>query len=622
MSDGNDDKFHELVQSLPEALIVCQRGHVAFVNDELHRLLGYTQGHSPVTLALTTLVPAADMADFDTILASASRPGESAQPHVQKLLRADGSSVHGRLLARAIEWQGERAVLLLVHPLPASNRPPELLSLLETAVDHLSDMIMITEADSLQRQGRRIIYVNKAFCRTTGFEPEEVIGKTPNLTIGPETDKTMLDRLGAGLNERRSVKVELLKYRKDRSKYHVDLEVVPVFDSEGKHSHWVSVHRDITERKRMQATLASTERLASLGRLAAGVGHEINNPLAYLVSNLVFAIEGLGDLMPDARMQIQPVLEALVEARDGAERVRNIVRDLKQLSAAATDHPGPAQLGQVLESTLSIARSQLRGRARVILETIAVPPIDISEHRLGQVLLNLLLNAAEALPSDGPAEHTITVRGKVEADSVVIEVQDDGPGIPPKIKNRIFDPFFTTKVGTGTGLGLSICHGIVTSARGTIEVESTSGEGCVFRVRLPRASGRTSVRPPSGPEKMASSRVLVVDDEPFVLRSLERTLSRDHRVTTASSARRALAALERETFDVILFDIMMPEMTGMELFRHLEDKHPNAADRVVFITGGAVNDEVSSFLAACSKPYLEKPYDPGELRRLVGTMVQ
>lgn len=618
----SDDKFHDLVQCLPEALIVCQRGHVAFVNNELCRLLGWSDERTPVDLPLSVLVPEADRADFETILASATQLGESAQPHVQKLLRRDRSSVHGRLLARAIEWNGDRAVLLLVHPLPASNRPPELLGLLETAVDHLSDMIMITEADSLQRRGRRIIYVNKAFCRTTGFEPEEVIGKTPNLTIGPETDEATLERMAAGLNERRSVKAELLKYRKDRSKYQVELEIVPVFDSEGKHSHWVSVHRDITERKRMQATLASTERLASLGRLAAGVGHEINNPLAYLVSNLVFAIDGLGDLDPDVRMQIQPVLEALVEARDGAERVRNIVRDLKQLSAGATDHPGPAALAQVLHSTLSIARSQLRDKARVVLDSIDVPPMDISEHRLGQVLLNLLLNAGEALPSDSAPRHTITVRGSVEPEHVVIEVQDDGPGIAPEIKNRIFDPFFTTKVGSGTGLGLSICHSIITGARGTIEVESERGRGSLFRVRLPRAAVPANSRPPSGPTTTASSRVLVVDDEPLVLRSLERTLSRDHRVTTASSARRALDALEREKFDVILFDIMMPEMTGMELFRHLEHKHPSAAERVVFITGGAVNDEVSSFLANCCKPYLEKPYDPGELRRLVGTMVQ
>ncbi|TPV94631.1 MAG: PAS domain-containing protein [Myxococcales bacterium FL481] len=618
---GND-RYHDLVQSLPEALVVCQQGRIAFVNNELRRLLGWPDGCSPVDRPLSAIVPGTDMADFETILASASNVGESAQPHLQKLQRRDGTPVHGRLLARSIDWNGDHAVLLLVHPLPASNRPPELLSLLETAVDHLSDMIMITEADSLLRQGRRIIYVNKAFCRTTGFEPEEVIGKTPNLTIGPETDDAALEQIAEGLSARKSVKAELLKYRKDRSKYHVELEIVPVFDSEGKHSHWVSVHRDISERKRMQATLASTERLAALGRLAAGVGHEINNPLAYLVSNLVYAVDGLGDLSPGVRMQIQPVLEALAEARDGAERVRNIVRDLKQLSAGATSHPGPAVLSDVLRSTLSIARSQLRGRARVTVELGDVPALEISEHRLGQVLLNLLLNAVEAMSPDDGVGDTIVVRGCAEGEYGVVEVEDNGPGIDPQISSRIFDPFFTTKVGSGTGLGLSICHSIITSAGGTIEVESQPGRGSLFRVRVPTAALPANSPPPVVARPAASSRVLVVDDEPLVLRSLERTLSRDHRVTTASSARRALACLEHEQFDVVLFDIMMPEMTGMELFRHLEVKHPRVAERVVFITGGAVNDEVSSFLASCSKPFLEKPYDPGELRRLVGSMVQ
>ncbi|MEE9385311.1 MAG: PAS domain S-box protein [Nannocystaceae bacterium] len=616
--------FRTLVEMLPEALVVGQAGRLVFANRELCRLLRYKNSCSPVDQPLDALVPPEARAELDTILATASAVDEPTRPHVQLLCRADGSSVHGRLLARAIQWQGSPAVLLLLHPLPASNRPPELLSLLETAVDHLSDMIMITEADSLQRQGRRIIYVNKAFCDATGYDPDEVIGKTPNLTIGPETDVATLTRISKELNEGRSVEAELLKYRKDGSTYYVDLEIVPVLDSDGIQSQWVSVHRDVTERKRMQATLASTERLAALGRLAAGVGHEINNPLAYLVSNLVYAIEGLEDTSA-ARIHIQPILEALREARDGAERVRKIVRDLRQLSMGLADEPGPSDLLLVLESSLSIARNELRNRARVVQEIDELPPVDMNQHRLGQVLLNLLLNAAEAIPLGAADRHTVTIRASADGDMVVLEVQDDGPGVPDAIKGRIFDPFFTTKVGTGTGLGLSICHSIVTSAGGTIEVETGTGSGCLFRVRLP-AKGVVTADPRRGrgahlPREPAG-RVLVVDDEPLVLRSLERTLGRDHRVTTVATARGALEVLAQQNFDAILFDIMMPEMTGMELFRRVERKYPGAAERVVFITGGSVNDEVSAFLAGSGRRYLEKPYDPSELRRLVGTMVR
>ncbi|WNG59513.1 PAS domain-containing protein [Archangium gephyra] len=245
--------------------------------------------------------------------------------------------------------------------------------------------------------------------------------------------------------------------------------------------------RNITERKQMQARLLLADRLASVGTLAAGVAHEINNPLAFVLSNLGFLEEEcqlLGDLLPEDRLaELEDVLR---ETKQGAERVRHIVRDLRTLSRDEGEQLSDVDVRAVIESSLGLVRNELRHRARLVKDFEPVPLVRASEGRLGQVLLNLLINAAQAVPDGLPGENEVCVRLRAIAGRVVIEVQDTGCGIAPELRDRIFDPFFTTKpVGTGTGLGLSICHGIVTAMGGDITVESEVGRGSTFRISLP-----------------------------------------------------------------------------------------------------------------------------------------
>jgi CheY-like chemotaxis protein len=242
---------------------------------------------------------------------------------------------------------------------------------------------------------------------------------------------------------------------------------------------------------------------------------------------------------------------------------------------------------------------------------------------VGQVLLNLLVNAAQAIPPGCPAAHVITVAARREAGDVIVEVSDTGSGIPKDVVNRIFEPFFTTKpLREGTGLGLSICHAIVTSLGGEISVDSEVGRGTTFRVTLPVASPSKATRPISTHEvSPRRARLLIVDDEPALLSALA-LLFDEHEVTTFARVRPAIEAIEGGArFDVILCDVMMAEMSGMEFFTALEKLAPEMTARVIFLTGGAFTSAARTFLAGRANPTVEKPFDPQDLLAAVAHLL-
>ncbi|NMO23147.1 GAF domain-containing protein [Pyxidicoccus fallax] len=259
-----------------------------------------------------------------------------------------------------------------------------------------------------------------------------------------------------------------------------------------------SVSLDVTDRKAMQAQLVVSDRLAAVGTLAAGVAHEINNPLAFVLSNLSFLsgeLQGVARELPPGRTA--EMEEVLREASDGAHRVRQIVRDLRTFSRGDDEVATSVNIQAVLESAITMARGELKMRAQIVREYREVPLVEGNEGRFGQVFLNLLINAAQAIPEGKPDQNEVRLVLRQSGDRVIVEVHDTGSGMPPEVRARIFDPFFTTKpVGEGTGLGLSICHGIVTGFGGEITVESEEGRGSVFRVSLPVAQrARESVIP-------------------------------------------------------------------------------------------------------------------------------
>jgi len=389
------------------------------------------------------------------------------------------------------------------------------------------------------------------------------------------------------------------------------------------------------ERRKIQEQLLISERMASVGTLAAGVAHEINNPLSVVAGNLLIlkqdfesVVRALGALPSTERVVAaasSSFREAVADAEEATERVRLLTRDLRVFSHPDEVKREAVDVHNVLESAIRMARNELRPRATVVRRFGDVPKVQANEARLGQVFLNLLVNAAHAIPEGHREDQTITLVTGRQDEMVVVDVIDTGVGIPPEVLPRIFDIFFTTKpVGIGTGMGLAICHRILTSLGGRIEVQSRVGEGTRFRVLLQRARSGATLELPveaskiAGPARERTASLLVVEDEPALGRVLPRLLS-PHRVTVVERGAEALARiLAGEPFDVILCDIMMPEMTGMEFHRELSRVRPEIAARVVFMSGGVFTPGVRSFLDEIPNRRIDKPLDIDALRRLIG----
>ncbi len=383
-------------------------------------------------------------------------------------------------------------------------------------------------------------------------------------------------------------------------------------------------------RSTIQQQLLLADRLTSVGTLASGLAHEINNPLAAVLVNLQLAIEDVSEL---ARRDVAPEVvghlrEELEDAAAACDRVKGIIRDLKVFARnSERDATGPVNVQQVLELSLRMASSEIGQRAKLAKHIEAVAPVNGNDARLGQVFLNLLTNAAQAIPEGQPDQHEIRVTARnVSEGRVEIEVSDTGVGIPPEDLQRIFDPFFSTKpTGEGMGLGLSIAHQIVTSMGGTLTARSERGRGATFTVTLPASAGVTLVSAPLGggdelPNKRG--RLLSVDDEPMVGTFVRRILVAQHDVDVVTSGQAALERIKAgERYDLILCDVMMPQMSGLDLYWELHRIEPAIAKRMVFLTAASFTPSSRAFFELTANPRLEKPFDARELRLLVNRCI-
>jgi PAS domain S-box-containing protein len=386
---------------------------------------------------------------------------------------------------------------------------------------------------------------------------------------------------------------------------------------------------DVTEVRAAADRALASERFAAVGTLAAGVAHEINNPLAWITTNLGFIQDQLasgtaqasGD--PDARRQ---VLEVLEETRQGVARIRDTVDALKAVGRpVGAGAPVPCDVREEVLAAIAVARHEVVHRARL---TVAIPdalPAVLSHPgALRKVFLHLILNAAQAIPEGPVSEHEVKVSALAAAGSVTVEVADTGVGMSPHVRAQMFDPFFTTKgPGQGMGLGLSFARAQVEAAHGRIEVASEPRRGTTVRVILPEASREPEARPAAVATSSRRRRVLVVDDEEILVRAYCRILERDHDVTALTSAPDALRRLEAgESWDALLFDLQMPDVDGVELFEKIELSRPELAPRVAFMTGGAFTPRALSFLERNTRPTLAKPIDAGALRDLVAQLAR
>jgi signal transduction histidine kinase/CheY-like chemotaxis protein len=397
----------------------------------------------------------------------------------------------------------------------------------------------------------------------------------------------------------------------------------PIRDATGKVVMTVGVCRDITESKQTENRLSHATRMASVGTLAASVAHEINNPLMYAMANIELIRELVASDAP--RSNVLSELEGLLtEVSEGMDRVRLIVRGLRSFSRADDNRRERVDVQQVVTSAVKLAHNEVRHRARLTIEMARQPAfVEANESQLVQVVLNLLVNAAHAIPEGQTQNHEIRVATRTDDPAwVSIAVSDTGRGIRAEDLPRLFEPFYTTKaVGEGTGLGLSIAHNLVEAHGGRIEVDSTPGEGSTFRILLPRtiekeAPNQPAVRPIA--TTGGRLRVLVVDDEPAIVNILTKALAREHEVFAFHNAALAVETIVRgERYDVILCDLMMPTMSGIDFFDATARLDPEQQRRIVFLTGGAFTEHAEAFLEAVDNPVLDKPLEIAKLRAVV-----
>jgi C4-dicarboxylate-specific signal transduction histidine kinase len=384
---------------------------------------------------------------------------------------------------------------------------------------------------------------------------------------------------------------------------------------DGRAERLVGAVHDVTERRQLEGTLRQNDRLVAMGTIAAGVAHEINNPLTHLVASLPIVLDA-------ARRGAAPddeVTGLLQGCLDGAQRIAAIVRDLKVFTRP--DEAGTrCDVGEVLTSVLNLLNLEYRHAARIVRAVPVGVQVAAPSARVAQVLTNLIINAVQAMPPRPVDENLIEVCAREEGDSGVIEVRDNGSGISDQVRARLFTPFFTTKpVGEGTGLGLSVCRTLVTGLGGTIDVESTEGAGSTFTVRLPLEPGARAVAAPPRREATGRAlRVLVVDDE-AMLRKLTARALRPHEVVEAESVDEALEVIgANAAFDAVLCDLMMPRRPGADLYRHLCEHRPALAARCLFVSGGAVTREAETFLQSLPPDRLVlKPFTVEQLRSAV-----
>jgi PAS domain S-box-containing protein len=533
---------------------------------------------------------------------------------------ADGRMASLEIASAPIRLDGQPGIITFTRDVTARRTATDAIA---TSERRFRQLIELAPDAVWINDGQRLVFANPTAARMLRYDSvEELLATDPRNIVAPEDQGQMRERTqemfrtGVSMPPR-----EYRSRRKDGTWVMTEVQSMPI-QWEGVPA-LLGFARDVSSRKEMEARLAQSERLASLGTLLAGIAHEMNNPLSYTLLGIEQAAAQL-ERLAAAPEDVARLREALDGALHGATRVAAIIGQIRASTRPEVEERGPVDLRAVLEAALRVIHNEVHHRARLVTELADVPSVIGSAQRLEQVIINLLVNAVQALP-DGRAENEIRVGLRTtSAREVVLEVRDNGAGISDDIRARIFDPFFTTKpVGLGVGLGLSICHGIVTNHGGVITLDSAPGRGSTFRITLPAAAAATRAAPgapaaAAGAAPAQRRRVLVIDDEQALAAMIRRVLAKDCAVTLAADAREALALLDRpDAYDVILCDLMMPDMTGMDLFAEVARRHPGLERRFIFMTGGAFTPRATEFLAQVANRRLEKPFETAVLKAAV-----
>ncbi|MFZ0645819.1 MAG: ATP-binding protein [Candidatus Acidiferrales bacterium] len=397
----------------------------------------------------------------------------------------------------------------------------------------------------------------------------------------------------------------------------------PVLQEEGRAIGWLELYSDVTGERQIQSKLLQTEKMAAVGQLVSDIAHELNNPLT--------AIIGYGQLLLGHGLSPAQLAEANKIFQE-AGRARRIVKNLLYFARENQPERTRVDLNEIVERTLALRSYELRVENILVECDLAagLPETMADPYQLQQVVLNLLVNAEQALLQDRGQGHVRIRTRTVGENRIAVEISDDGPGIPREIASRIFDPFFTTKPsGVGTGLGLSIVYGIVKQHDGEVMLDAQNGVGAKFIVELPviavPAGARTAEIPETQnlPIHASKGRILVVEDEPTVAQLIVDVLREEgHQVEAVLDSQEGLTRLSRARYDLVICDLRMPRVDGPAFYEALVRAGSSAQDRIMFVTGDTLAPRTLQFLESSGLPYLSKPFLVEELKLAVSRRLE
>jgi PAS domain S-box-containing protein len=562
-----------------------------------------------------------------------SRPNAESRLQVFETtaLHSQGCHVPIEVTMSESDLDGQPVVVAFLEDVSQERTTAERLQRAEarfsTLIETAPEPIWITDAHEL-------LYANRAAVSQFGYESfEQIRGRSPVLFVHPDDVSLVQRRLRLLLESGEAVPPRAYRVlRADGSLMQLEVNAIPG-DYEARQVIYC-FGRDVTERQQIEGQLLQADRLGVLGLLAGGMAHAINNPLTYVLLNIDHLLQALPQL-PRNRALMGEALARLREAHHGAERVASVVRRMRAFSRSSERDAGPVDLREVLESAIATVGNEIRHRGRLLTSYEPVPPVYASLARLEQVFLNLLVCAAQSLPEGEEQGEVRVVLRPAAQGRVVAEVSDNGPGLDAQVVQRIYDPFaHRDTLSDRMALGLSLCHSIVASIGGSFQIESRNGPGTTFRVELPgevaadesafrdaKPSRTFDSEPPPAP--LPRARVMVVDDDQAVADSLRLMLEDEHDVRSVASGREALKLLLRgDHYDVVFCDLMMPELSGMDLYEALRLNAPGREALLVFMTGGAFTPAAVHFLTLVPNPRIEKPFDLESVRRLLRRAVR
>jgi PAS domain S-box-containing protein len=617
----SEERYRTVLEEMEEAYYEMDlAGHLTFFNDALVRNSGSSR-EELMGIAYKDYIPVKDVERVFKAFNQVYKTGKPFKGLPLQSLRKDGNSIFSEetvlpLKNKAGEIIGFRGV---------SQNVTERLQMMEAL--RRSEERYRTMLDEMEEAYYEVdlagnfTFFSDALCRQLGYSREEIMGMSYQVYIPRENAKKVFEaynrvyRTGEPLKSFASAQI-----KKDGTLVFTEDSIFPLRDEKGEIIAFRGISRDVTERRgaeeerrQLEQKAQFASRLASVGELASGVAHEINNPLTAVIGYAHLLLERK-DVPEDIRRDVEVINE-------GAQRVAGIIKKLLVFARQTKPERTYVDINEIINTTLELRAYSLQGNnVKVVLQFDPDLPLTVADAgQLQQVFLNLIINAeTEVKLAHGGGK--LAIKTEQIDDNIRVSFKDNGLGIAKENLERIFNPFFTTRrVGQGTGLGLSVCHGIVTEHKGRIWAESQLGRGATFIVELPIVAEDKQLELPEHivqeAKNVTGAKILVVDDDEVIRQFVSQMLINEgHEVGSVDSAERALEEIKVKEYQVIMLDIKMPGMSGIELYRHFQKISPSLAERVVFITGDVMGPSTMAFLSKTKVPYIIKPFDAKQLK--------